>query len=328
MIDEADTFLHHDELKGITHSGYQRDGAYVMRVTHELSKSGADDCQNGDGAPANGPENGGNGLSRLVNFSCWCPKAIARIGRLPQVLADRCIVFVMQRKLPVEQRERLKDLDATDLRRKCVRFVQDHAEEIRKARPALPRGINDRAADIWEPLLALADLAGGDWPERARNAALGLSLSAQDNDPMGSLLMDILELFIRSGKDRVFTKDVAAWLNLSEDRPWMALKKRKEVNGQWVAQHLQAYGIRPKTLRIGEERAKGYEFSDFTEAFKRYIPRSELEAFKAEIKEQAAKSDAGAKAGPEPGQNEEKAGPEPGKNEQTGNGANGGTEKS
>jgi hypothetical protein len=36
----------------------------------------------------------------------------------------------------------------------------------------LPSGLNDRAGEIWEPLLALADLAGGAWPGRAREAAL------------------------------------------------------------------------------------------------------------------------------------------------------------
>ena len=75
---------------------------------------------------------------------------------------------------------------------------------------------------------------------------------------------------------------------MSDVRPWMALRKGKTVTQQWLAQHLHAYGIRPKTLRIGEERAKGYEWSDFTEAFKRYVPRGELEEFKKEINEQRA----------------------------------------
>jgi hypothetical protein len=153
----------------------------------------------------------------------------------------------------------------------------------------VPEGLNDRAADIWEPLLVLADLAGGDWPERARKAAVGLSASAQDHDPMGSLLMDILELFLRLGRERVFSRTLAEWLNRAEDRPWMALKKGKVVTGQWVAQQLQDFGIRPKTLRIGEERAKGYEMDDFADVFRRYIPRREWETFKAEVQEEAAR---------------------------------------
>src|SRR5208282_3908783 len=130
------------------------------------------------GAPS--VQDGGSvGSGRLVKFSCWCPKAIARIGRLPHTLADRCIVFGMQRKLPSESCERLRDLEGERLGRQCSRFVRDHAEEIRRARPTLPEGLNDRASDIWEPLILLADLAGGDWPSRARQAAKGLSAGAQ-----------------------------------------------------------------------------------------------------------------------------------------------------
>jgi len=156
LVDETDTFLYTDELRGILNAGYQRHGAFVIRVTSEVSGSGTAG-ENG----ASGSGNGGGSSSRLVKFSCWCPKAIARIGRLPQTLADRCIVVVMQRKLPSERCERLRDIDAETLRRKCLRFVLDHAEAIRAAKPAIPEGMNDRAANIWEPLLAVADLAGG-----------------------------------------------------------------------------------------------------------------------------------------------------------------------
>ncbi|HWW01990.1 MAG TPA: DUF3631 domain-containing protein [Candidatus Acidoferrum sp.] len=288
LVDEGDTFLNSEELKGILNSGYQRDGAFVMRVTHEVSSSEAAAGQNGS-RRGGGGENGNGGPSRLVKFSVWCPKAIARIGRLPQTLADRCIVIRMQRKLSDERCERLKHLDGETLRRKCARFVRDHAEEIRNAQPVVPEGLNDRAADIWEPLLVLADLAGGDWPERARKAAVGLSASAQEHDPMGSLLMDILEVFLRLGLERVFSRTLAEWLNRADDRPWMALKKGKVVTGQWVAQQLQDFGIRPKTLRIGEERAKGYEMDDFADVFRRYIPRREWETFKAEVQEEAVR---------------------------------------
>jgi putative DNA primase/helicase len=299
LIDETDTFLHTEELRGIFNAGYQRDGAFVIRVASEVSSSGTGPDNGGAGSNGNRSER----ASRLVTFSCWCPKAIARIGRLPQTLADRCIVIVMQRKLPSERCERLRDIDALALRRKCARFVVDHAEAIASAKPAVPQGLNDRAADIWEPLLALADLAGGDWPDRARQAALGLSVSAQESDPMGSLLMDILELFLRSGEDRHFSRTIAEWLKMSEERPWTALKRGQTVTPQWLAQQLHTYGVRPKTMRIGSDRAKGYEREDFTETFRRYIPQSEIEAFKKELKEQSAQTNQ--QTGAEPAQGEE-----------------------
>ena len=102
LIDEADTVLFgNDELRGILNSGYTRKTAYVVRVA----------SQEADEPDENAPRTS----SRLVRFSCWCPKALAAIGRLPETLEDRCIVLRMQRKLPNEKRERLRNLDVTDL---------------------------------------------------------------------------------------------------------------------------------------------------------------------------------------------------------------------
>src|SRR2546427_12607782 len=116
---------------------------------------------------------------------------MAAIGRLPETLADRCIVIRMQRKTAKEECERLRNLETTALRRQCARFALDNSERIASAKPEIPAGLNDRAADVWEPLLALAELAGGDWPERARQAAAGLTASAEENSPMGALLLHI-----------------------------------------------------------------------------------------------------------------------------------------
>src|SRR5256886_7189755 len=109
---------------------------------------------------------------------------------LPDTLADRCIVIRMQRKTRHEQCERLRKLDAEPLKQQCARFVLDHADKIAVAQPDLPAGLSDRATDIWEPLVALADLAGGDWPQKARQAAVSLSATAHESNPIGTLLTD------------------------------------------------------------------------------------------------------------------------------------------
>jgi Protein of unknown function (DUF3631) len=220
--------------------------------------------------------------SRLMRFSCWCPKVVAAIGRLPETLADRCIVIRMQRKTAHEKCERLRYLEPMDLRRKCARFVADHASEIGKARPVLPAVLNDRAGDIWEPLLVLADLAGGDWPQKARQAAEGLTSAAQESSPIGALLWDILLMFVKSERDRLFSRWMVAWLNEMPDRPWGEMRKGKAVDERWLAQQLRPYGIRSKTMWIEQEAAKGYENEDFLEVYRRYIPRSEYEAVIAE----------------------------------------------
>jgi putative DNA primase/helicase len=69
---------------------------------------------------------------------------------------------------------------------------------LRKIEPDMPESLNaagDRAPDAWEPLVAIADVAGGVWPQRARNAALALTgvdmAALSDSDVDIELLPDI-----------------------------------------------------------------------------------------------------------------------------------------
>lgn len=274
LIDEADTNLRgKDDLAGILNSGYTKSTAFVWRMCYDSVSE----------EEAARKKQSGNPPGRVVRYSCWCPKAIAGIGRLPATLASRCIVVHMQRKTEREECERLKRLNAVELKRKCARFVADHAQEIADAEPQFPAGLTNRAADIWEPLLALAELAGGRWPELARAAAIGLTGRAQERSPIGALLTDILVVFTLQNCDRLFSRDLILGLLARGDRPWSELCNRKGVSDTWVAQQLRPYGIRPKTLRIGEKVAKGYLQEDFDDVFRRYIPRSELEELKAEV---------------------------------------------
>ncbi len=274
LIDEADTFLQgNEELRGILNSGYTKKTAYVLRVA--------------PGRPGERAGTNGDGMT-LVKFSSWCPKAIAAIGRLPDTLADRCILVRMHRKTREEKCERVRDLDGRVLRRRCARFVQDHKGDISSATPHIPAGLSDRAADIWEPLLALAELGGEEWAQKARQAAEGLTASAQENNPIGSLLVDILVTFAGAKGGRLFTREMVNQLNGFRNRPWMEMAKGKEVTEMWLAQQLRPYGVRPRTLRIHEARGKGYCVDDFTEVFRRYMPKAELAEFLGEVGPEAA----------------------------------------
>ncbi len=125
----------------------------------------------------------------------------------------------------------------------CARFVKEHEAAIASARPALPGSLNDRAADIWEPLLALADLAGGEWPEKARQAAVGLNARAQEGSPIGALLLDIFIIFTTLGVDRTFSQKLVEDLKQLAERPWMELCRGKEINEWWLAKQLHPYGV-------------------------------------------------------------------------------------
>jgi hypothetical protein len=285
LIDEADTLLKgNDELRGILNAGYSRKSAYVVRVGQP---TGADAAAQSDLPPEPSP------ALRLARFSCWCPKIMAAIGRLPDTLADRCIVIRMQRRTHREQCERLRNLDAIDLRRQCLRFVLDHQDQIRHANPDIPERLNDRAADVWEPLLVLADLARAHWPALARDAAVHLAEVTLEQNPIGSLLFDLFCIFTIHRQDRLFTRTLVDKLAGYSDRPWVEALKGKPITERWLAQQLRPYGIHPRTLRIENLRGKGYWETDLHDTFRRYIPRSEIEALHTDCNAAAKETSSG-----------------------------------
>ena len=144
------------------------------------------------------------------------------------------------------------------------------------AEPALPEELSDRAADIWEPLFAIADLAGGDWPERSRAAALVLSAGVNVEDgSLGVLLLkDIKAVLDATGKDRIFTADLQTELWAIDESPWGDLRG-KPIDGRRLAKELKPYGISADNVRIGEIVKKGYLREWFVDAWNRYLPQTD-----------------------------------------------------
>ena len=253
LIDEADTFLQgKEELRGILNAGYNMDSAYVVRI---------------DPSEACSIDGG------LKKFSCWCPKVIAAIGELPETLMDRCIVVTMQRKRAGEVCERLRKSNGEMWRRMCTRWVADHWAEIAAAEPEVPEGLNDRAADIWEPLLAIADIAGGIWPELAREAATGLSGGKEETSSFGFLIRHIEALYDLWAVDKVFSRKLVEGLRAMKNPPWAELLKGKALTEVWLAQQLRRVGVTSRTVWIDGGTARGYHASDFEDAFARYAQR-------------------------------------------------------
>ena len=254
LIDEADTFLQgNDVLRGILNAGYTRKTAFVVRVAAQRRVDGSSLMVDGKAQKGEG--------SRLVRFSCWCPKVMAAIGHLPETLGDRCIVIRMERKKPGQECEKLRTLDGGNLRRKCARFVMDHAEAIAQGRPMMPEELNDRAADVWEPLFVLAEIAGGAWPKKARAASIGLTDGPQEKAPGTVLIREILNCFEAAKTDRLFSWSLVVWLKQVENAPWAGRK----ISERWLARQLKPYGVRPRTIWFMELSAKGYMREDFGE---------------------------------------------------------------
>lgn len=250
LVDEADSFMkENEELRGLLNCGHTRDSAYVVRVV------------------------GDDHIPKM--FNVWGAKAIAGIGHLAETLMDRAITLELRRKMPHEKTDRLRyaetglfDLQAA----KLARFAQDYLEVIRLARPALPESLNDRAQDNWEPLLAIADVAGGPWPTLALKAALKLSGTQGPSQSIGTeLLSDIQEIFEIKRVDRISSADLIAALCEDPERPWATYNRGKQITPRQVSKRLSEYGISSKTIRIGHETPKGYERDHFQEAFNRYL---------------------------------------------------------
>jgi putative DNA primase/helicase len=245
LIDEADSFAKdNEELRGILNSGHTKAAGNVIRnVDHKPRR-----------------------------FSTWAPKAIATIRILADTLEDRAIIVRLQRKAPGAKVERLRRRDNADfaaLRSQAARWAADNFDKLVDPDPKMP-DLNDRAADNWRPLLAIADLAGGTWPEEARRAACLLSGEEQGAIGVG-LLRDIRSVF--GDDDVIRSSDLVAKLTADPERPWAEWRygrplTQKQLAGLLAPFHIISLTVHPPGLPDG----KGYRRTDFEEAWAAYCP--------------------------------------------------------
>ncbi|MGC1890623.1 MAG: DUF3631 domain-containing protein, partial [Stellaceae bacterium] len=205
-----------------------------------------------------------------------CPMLLAGIGKLPDTVTDRSISIEMKRKRPTEKVKPLRardGLELWDLGRKVARWATDNFDALRGARPGMPTQLQDRAADAWSPLLAIADLAGGRWPERARKAAGELSADGDDQGSIrADLLADIRAAFAARSVDRIASEDLVAYLASLDDRLWPEYRGGKPITKTQVARLLAPLHVSPKTIRLSDGyTAKGYYRRAFDDVFARYL---------------------------------------------------------
>jgi len=248
LIDETDSFVgENEELRGILNAGFTRESAFVLRCVGENHEPKA--------------------------FQVFGPKLFAGIGKLPGTLADRSIIVPMRRRQRCETVERFRGFDGEELRRKCVRWTLDHEQLLTDPDPAMPDTLHDRAADLWRPLVGIADAAGGYWPDLARGAAVALSADAEDDSQPVKLLESVACYFKENDLEtRVMSRTLLAFLNAEEEAPWQTYNHGTGINSRQLADRLRGFGVNSRTLRIGENRGKGYHSADFADAFDRYLP--------------------------------------------------------
>ena len=250
LADETDAWLKdNEELRGLLNAGHRR-GGQALRCEGENNDVRA--------------------------FNVFGPSVLCGIGALPPTLHDRSIIIKLSRARPGEVRQRFdrRVVSETTLCRKLARWCADNRPKIGACDPRLPAGAFNRLADNWRPLFAIAEIAGGDWPERAENAFTKLT-STDDVDAQGLgvlLLADIRLAFSEGHAERLFSKSLVESLCAMSDRPWPEVNRGRSISENWLARRLHSFGVHPKTLRLGDDRKKGYEITDFSEAFVRYLP--------------------------------------------------------
>ncbi|MDP9337026.1 MAG: DUF3631 domain-containing protein [Actinomycetota bacterium] len=254
LIDEIDAVFSpkangaSEDLRAILNAGYRKVGGTVARVVGEGKKM------------------------KVEKFPCFAPVALAGLGGLPDTIQDRSIPIKLKRRSKGEEVDKLRRRDvvpdADQLRAQIVGWVEAHLDELVEATPEVPDVLPDRAADIWEPLLAIADAAGGNWPGRARTAAVALNAAPDDVDESLNvrLLADVRSILEHVESGRIASVDLVGRLQTDEETPW-----DDRLTPGRLALRLRSFGIRPHAIREGSGVFKGYQVDDFADAWDRYL---------------------------------------------------------
>ncbi|MDT0307024.1 DUF3631 domain-containing protein [Streptomyces sp. DSM 44917] len=263
LFDEIDTVFgpkagDNEELRGFLNAGHRRSGVTYRCV--------------GDG-----------GAQSVVAFPSYCAVAMAGLGSLPDTILTRSVIIRMRRRAPNEKvqpyRQRVHEKEGNALRDRLARWAESVRKQVEGVWPAMPEGVTDRPADVWEPLLAVADAAGGDWPRRARAACVELVTAAKDDDKasLGIRLLTDLRDTVFCGADRMPTAVILDMLNAMEDAPWGDMGG-KPLTSRGLSRMLSEYvtaanrPIRPRGIRTASGTPKGYYAEDLADAWTRYCP--------------------------------------------------------
>ncbi|RVI45673.1 DUF3631 domain-containing protein [Sinorhizobium meliloti] len=264
LYDEIDTVFgprakENEELRGLLNAGHRR-GAVAGRCVVKGKRIETEEL------PA------------------YCAVAMAGLGGLPDTILTRSVIIRMRKRAQDERiepfRYRMHAPEGRALGNRLARWAATIAGTAESHIPEMPQGVTDRDADVWESLLAIAELAGGDWPEKARCSAVALVAASKENrGSLGvQLLADIRTVFGEE-TEKIATRRLLSSLCELTESPWADLKG-KPLSPNKLANFLKGYGISSVNVRVGvygEDDdggtvVKGYRKEDFHDAWKRYLP--------------------------------------------------------
>jgi hypothetical protein len=180
----------------------------------------------------------------------------------------------MRRRSPTEAvepyRRRIHGPQGNDIRDRLSAWAEEILAATNFAPPEMPGGIEDRDADVWEPLLTVGQMAGPFWIGRARAAAMKLVKDAKSSSPsLGvRLLADMRRVF--GNHEALFTSEIIKTLCALPEAPWSDLRG-KEITDRTLAHYLKDFGVTSKLIRIGADTARGYSRDDLHDPWGRYL---------------------------------------------------------
>lgn len=260
LLDELDTLLRTDgaeKLRGVLNSGFRRDGAVHL-------------CE-GD-------------AHAVQSYPTFCPKVLAGIGNLWATVASRSVPLRLDRATS-EQRRGIRPLrgdrireELEDQRLDCARWAHDHFDLLANADPVVPSSLGARAADIWRPLLAIADQVGEEWPALSRLASETLSAPTAETDYGLMLLEDVAQCVMETPSVIVGglfpTAALLTYLLERDERPWQQYKLGRELTKQQLARLFSRFDITPRMERVGGSVTRGYAWHELRAAVSRYTTKT------------------------------------------------------
>lgn len=222
-----------------------------------------------------------DGKQTVVEFATYSPKMAAAIGLdlFDRATRSRAIGVRMQRKPRSVKLAKFRRYDGSEIQRRCLRWVQDNREALRKVGPLeIAEAASDRQEDVWEPLVAIARVAGGAWESRIRGACVALSgkATAGASEGVNHTILRAVRDYFATGETRVPTKTLMEALNADEDLA--GVNKGRGLTPSYLARCLKPYGVEPRNLKLPDGRVcKGYDAGDFADVFATYLTPTEPE---------------------------------------------------
>jgi hypothetical protein len=250
LFDEIDTVFgpkakENEEIRGLLNAGHRRGAKTYRSVIRGKSVD-------------------------VEPIEAFCAVVLAGLGYLPDTISSRAILIRMRRRHAGEKvepyRRRIHSIEGDQIKERIAVW----AKSAEVGWPELPNEIQDRNADVWEPIIAVAEALGGKWPSLARQAAIALIAEGKDADTSTGVLLLTHTKTVFENSEQLWSKTILARLIDLPESPWADIYG-KPLDERGLAKRLRGFGVKPKTIRIGAETARGYSRSDLVDVWLRYV---------------------------------------------------------